>query len=99
MTPEQLEQLLRITIERQDIMERRLDRLIDRLMFSPTADHMEVFQDAIQSQLDTIGEENTALVMGLNRIRADMPDSGRTIEQVSERADRPKTSNTWNPNI
>ena len=101
-----LEALLRATIKRQNEQDKQLDYIHDRLLCSPPAGNIELFQDHVNERQDYLAEQMDTLGYGLSRLRADMPDSGRSVRRVSERIeelDRPgfpsADSRWWNPNL
>ena len=68
-------------VKRIDMLERLFQSLVGDL--NVTDEHLSLLQDSHFAQTEDI----RAILMGLRRTRADMPDSGRTIEQVSARMD------------
>tara|TARA_Y100000034_G_scaffold111955_1_gene145520 strand:+ start:28 stop:336 length:309 start_codon:yes stop_codon:yes gene_type:complete len=68
-------------VKRIDMLERLFQSLVGDLNI--TDEHLSLLQDSHFAQTEDI----RAILMGLRRTRADMPDSGRTIEQVSARMD------------
>ena len=106
MTNDELEDHIRLLHRRVTIMGKMIDAMHDTLMFSPPAGHTAMFMDAVEDELESMREDIDTTVTGLNRVRADRPDTGRTIAEVSERVlhldDMPMSTTTttnFNPHF
>jgi hypothetical protein len=105
MTNEELERHVRLLHHRLKIVEKMIDSIHDTLMYSPPVQHTAMFMDAVEDELAGMREDIDATVTGLNRVRADSPDTGRSIAEVSQRvngltpmqAPRPPVSTDFNP--
>lgn len=92
-----LTKLLDTTIKIQQNDWFLLESIHDRLLFSPPLKHAVQFFDYLQNDMDELGEQVDATNMGLNRVRADMPDTGRS---VNDPPPQPKPApGSWNPNL
>ena len=85
MTNDELENHIRLLHRRVTIMGKMIDAMHDTLMYSPPAQHTAMFMDAVEDELAGMREDIDATVTGLNRVRADSPDTGRTVAEVSQR--------------
>ena len=89
-----LEDLLRTPIKIQQADCKQGDITHDVLMYSPPAEHTSLFVKYVEDVLDEFYEYVEANTAGLNRLRADMPDNGHTVVEVSQKL-KPK-GYVWN---
>jgi len=85
MTPEQADVHIRLLHQRMTANEALLDTIHDRLLNSPPAAHLEVYQDHVDDMLERYAEQLDTVARGMSRHLADASDSGRTISEVTTR--------------